>query len=128
MNSYKYPTTQRGKDMARIIVRPPGAGRQFRHGGFHSYHRGSPIPGFVGGVFGGLIGSAIANSNRDDYDERDIEEENDARVKKLLDFINTAPPGATVKLTPDEFKLLSMKQMVYWQEKQPFVAGRMIEQ
>lgn len=97
-----------------VIIHRHGYRRRVGGGGF--------VGGLVGGVIGGIIGSSSNKESRES--ERDYLP---SYLEEIVERVTEVPEGATVYLKIEEFRALTDKNMVTYQDTVPYCMGRKIE-
>lgn len=92
-----------------------------RHG---RRHRGG---GFLGGLLGGVIGGAVVNSLDRDNDRPPQRVDLPSHLDEIIERVTEVPEGATVYLKIEEFRALTDKNMITYQDTVPYCMGRKIE-
>jgi hypothetical protein len=92
------------------------------HHGHHDRGRRVGVGSFIGGVVGGLIGSQIRPApppppRHDDDDEL---------FERAMHFVAEAPEGAEVRLTMDEFRAVTDRDMIKYEGIVPYCLKRQI--
>lgn len=110
-----------------------GWGRHRRHGWGPPrnrrvvIHRHGGGGGFLGGLVGGVIGGAVVNS-MDRDDRRPVERVDlPSHLDDIIDRVTQVPEGATVYLKIEEFRVLTDKNMITYEDTVPFCMGRKVE-